>query len=65
MRSLGNKWRDWKSRLKTAHYDTHATDEERLADRDERVLPDQWVTLVSYWSSAEGEVCAGIIFRTI
>ncbi|KAI3755176.1 hypothetical protein L1987_54971 [Smallanthus sonchifolius] len=49
--SLGTKWRNFKSLLKTTHYDTHATDEERLADCDERVLPDQWAFLVSQWSS--------------
>ena len=44
--------------LKAAHYNTHTTDEERLADRDERVLPDQWEYLISYWNSEEGEVRA-------
>ncbi|KAI7742297.1 hypothetical protein M8C21_018143, partial [Ambrosia artemisiifolia] len=51
--SIGSKWRNFKSQLKVAHYDIHATDEERLADRDERVLPDQWSFLVSQWSSDE------------
>nr|XP_027113245.1 uncharacterized protein LOC113731920 isoform X5 [Coffea arabica] len=55
IKSLGKKWKDWKSKLKTAHYITHATDEERLADRDERVLPEQWAYLVSHWSSEEAE----------
>ncbi|XP_023731226.1 uncharacterized protein LOC111878993 isoform X1 [Lactuca sativa] len=49
--SLGTKWRNFKSLLKTTHYDTHSTDEERLADCDDRVLPDQWAVLVSQWSS--------------
>ncbi|KAK9077051.1 hypothetical protein SSX86_005386 [Deinandra increscens subsp. villosa] len=49
--SLGSKWRNFKAHLKALHYDTHATDKERLADRDERVLPDQWSFLVSQWSS--------------
>lgn len=56
IKSLGKKWKDWKSKLKTAHYITHPTDEERLADRDERVLPEQWAYLVSHWSSEEAEV---------
>ncbi|GJZ43866.1 bromodomain-containing protein [Tanacetum coccineum] len=51
LKSLGTKWRNFKSLLKCSHYDSHATDEERLADRDERVLPDQWSVLVSQWSS--------------
>ncbi|KAK2973900.1 hypothetical protein RJ640_025609 [Escallonia rubra] len=53
MRSLGKKWKDWKSKLKIAHYNNHETDEERLADRDERVLPDQWSILVSHWNSSK------------
>lgn len=53
--SLAKKWRNWKCMLKGAHYNTHTTDEERLADRDERVLPDQWEYLISYWNSEEGE----------
>ncbi|CAI9115282.1 OLC1v1016141C1 [Oldenlandia corymbosa var. corymbosa] len=55
IKNLSIKWKSWKSILKTKHYITHATDEERLADRDERVLPDQWAYLVSYWSSEEAE----------
>lgn len=55
LKSLGKKWKDWKAKLKTAHYVIHATDEERLADCDERVLPDQWAYLVSHWSSEEAE----------
>lgn len=55
VKSLGKKWKDWKSKLKTAHYITHTSDEERLADRDERVLPEQWAYLVSHWSSQEAE----------
>nr|XP_043637518.1 uncharacterized protein LOC122608477 [Erigeron canadensis] len=49
--SLESKWKSFRSLLKTTRYDTHATDEERLADRDERVLPEQWSVLVSHWSS--------------
>ncbi|KAL8222774.1 hypothetical protein R6Q57_020173 [Mikania cordata] len=49
--SLGTKWRNFKSLLKTTHYDIHTTDEERLADCDVRVLPNQWSVLVSQWSS--------------
>ncbi|XP_071736852.1 uncharacterized protein [Rutidosis leptorrhynchoides] len=51
LRSLGSKWRNFKALLKATRYNTHATDKERLADRDERVLPEQWSFLVSKWSS--------------
>ncbi|CAK9165410.1 unnamed protein product [Ilex paraguariensis] len=55
LKSLGKKWKDWKAKLKAAHYITHTTDEERLADRDERVLPDQWSNLILHWNSEEVE----------
>ncbi|XP_076960721.1 uncharacterized protein LOC143637163 isoform X2 [Bidens hawaiensis] len=51
--SLGTKWRNFKALLKSTRYDTHETDEERLADCDKRVLPDQWSFLVSHWSSEQ------------
>ena len=56
MKSIRSKWRSFKFYLKANHYDNHATDEERLADCDERVLPDQWSFLVSQWSSKEWQV---------
>nr|XP_043631054.1 uncharacterized protein LOC122602438 [Erigeron canadensis]XP_043631055.1 uncharacterized protein LOC122602438 [Erigeron canadensis] len=49
--SLKNKWKNFKCTLKATRYDTHKTDRERLADRDVRVLPDQWSFLVAKWSS--------------
>ncbi|XP_052623240.1 bromodomain-containing factor 2 isoform X2 [Lactuca sativa] len=69
--SIRNKWRTFKSRLKANHYDVHETDEDRLADRDQRVPPDQWSALVSQWSSEKSQsisaklkaTCARIKFR--
>ncbi|KAL4580745.1 hypothetical protein LXL04_016947 [Taraxacum kok-saghyz] len=55
MLSIRNKWRTFKSRLKANHYDVHETDEDRLADRDERVPPHQWSALVSHWSSEKSQ----------
>ncbi|KAL2460540.1 Uncharacterized protein Adt_43960 [Abeliophyllum distichum] len=55
LQSLGRKWKDWKSKLKSAHYYPHETDEERLANCDERVLPDQWASLIVHWSSETEE----------
>ncbi|KAL7235752.1 hypothetical protein ACSBR1_019106 [Camellia fascicularis] len=55
LKSIGNKWKNWKALLKANHYNPHATDEERLADRDERVLPDQWRILISFWNSKEAQ----------
>ncbi|KAL7002064.1 hypothetical protein U1Q18_052397 [Sarracenia purpurea var. burkii] len=55
LQSISKKWKDWKAELKASHYNTHETDEERLEDRDERVLPDQWQVLISFWNSKEAK----------
>ncbi|KAA8536584.1 hypothetical protein F0562_029062 [Nyssa sinensis] len=55
LKSIGKKWKDWKAKLKANHYSIHLTDEERLADRDERVLPDQWRILIMFWNSEEAK----------
>ncbi|XP_052194420.1 uncharacterized protein LOC127802577 isoform X2 [Diospyros lotus] len=55
LKSIGTKWRNWKANLKVVHYDLHETNEERLADCDARVLPDQWRILVSFWNSKEAQ----------
>ncbi|KAM0824376.1 hypothetical protein ACQ4PT_070244 [Festuca glaucescens] len=61
---IRNKRRVWKSHLKRKHYDSHVTEEERLADRDPRVPKEQWKILVAYWNtekfkaiSAAGKAC--------
>ncbi|KAA3460940.1 bromodomain-containing protein 2-like isoform X2 [Gossypium australe] len=51
MQSIATKWRNWKADLKATYYDSFKTDEERLKVRDPRVVPDQWPSLISYWSS--------------
>ncbi|CAI9304395.1 unnamed protein product [Lactuca saligna] len=56
MLSIKKNWRTFKSHLKANHYDVHENDEDRLADRDERVPPDQWSALVSQWSSKKSQV---------
>ncbi|XP_010261524.1 PREDICTED: uncharacterized protein LOC104600335 isoform X2 [Nelumbo nucifera] len=55
LKSIGKKWKDWKSELKKYHYLPHESDRERLADRDGRVLPKQWKLLVEFWNSEEGK----------
>nr|CAD1824622.1 unnamed protein product [Ananas comosus var. bracteatus] len=54
-KALGKKWKDFKCELKKKHYDAHKTYEERVADRDPRVIPDQWKHLVDFWNSEEGQ----------
>ncbi|XP_058114063.1 uncharacterized protein LOC131256957 [Magnolia sinica] len=55
LQSIGRKWKDWKGELKKLYYSPHETDEERLANLDERVKEDQWKTLIQFWNSKEGK----------
>nr|CAD1838584.1 unnamed protein product [Ananas comosus var. bracteatus] len=49
--SIEKKWREFKSKLKKLHYDTHKTYEEKIAACDSRVHPKEWEFLVKYWDS--------------
>ncbi|KAH6796821.1 hypothetical protein C2S52_021375, partial [Perilla frutescens var. hirtella] len=50
--SVGHKWRNWKHFLKTKYCaDVHI--ENLIDDRDERVLLDQWIKLLTYWNTDE------------
>ncbi|WVZ87055.1 hypothetical protein U9M48_033752 [Paspalum notatum var. saurae] len=58
VKKLGSKWRSWKALLKKQHFDTHETEEERLADRNPRVLEEQWRFLVAYWSTEAAQAAS-------
>ncbi|VVA24442.1 PREDICTED: LOC105629656 isoform [Prunus dulcis] len=49
LKIVGNRWRDWKCRLKKEWYDKYETNEERLAITPPQVPTDQWKILVKYW----------------
>lgn len=51
--SMGDKWRDWKSRMKAKGYYAYEIDEERLANCPVGVLENQWRALVSMWVKEE------------
>ncbi|KAK6911087.1 protein of unknown function DUF4216 [Dillenia turbinata] len=42
LKSLGKKWRDWKSELRTKHFDPKETTTRQILNRLARVLPNQW-----------------------
>ncbi|KAM1365371.1 hypothetical protein ACFX13_044379 [Malus domestica] len=46
---IGNRWRDWKCRVKQRWYDSYLTDEQRLSFTPPQVTTDQWKRLVKYW----------------
>ncbi|CAN6229487.1 unnamed protein product [Urochloa humidicola] len=58
VKNIGKLWKSWKSKLKQKHFDTHETEEERLADRNPRVLEEQWRFLVSYWSTEKAQAAS-------
>lgn len=58
VKSLGKKWKSWKAILKQKHFDTHETEVERLADRNPRVLEEQWQLLVAYWSTEKAQAAS-------
>ncbi|KAL6287725.1 hypothetical protein ACE6H2_012115 [Prunus campanulata] len=53
LKVIGNRWRDWKCRLKRKWYDKYDTDEQRLAITPENIqmITEQWRTLVKYWGA--------------
>lgn len=58
LRSISRKWTCWKAFLKANHYNPHKTNEARLADCNERVLPEQWAILVEYWNTPEAQAAS-------
>ncbi|KAH6767640.1 hypothetical protein C2S52_018623 [Perilla frutescens var. hirtella] len=50
--SIGHKWRNWKHFLKTKYW-ADVPIENLIDDRDERVLLDQWIKLLTYWNTDE------------
>jgi len=62
VKNLAKKWRTWKFQLKQQHFDTHETEEERLADRNPRVLEEHWRFLVAYWSTEKAQVILNVPF---
>jgi len=58
VKNLGKKWKSWKSILKQKHFNAHETEEERLADRNPRVLEEQWRFLVEYWSTEKAQAAS-------
>ncbi|KAM1365372.1 hypothetical protein ACFX13_044379 [Malus domestica] len=49
LKVIGNRWRDWKCRVKQRWYDSYLTDEQRLSFTPPQVTTDQWKRLVKYW----------------
>ncbi|XP_027166331.1 uncharacterized protein LOC113766326 [Coffea eugenioides] len=53
LKSIGKKWRNWKSALKAKYYNPNESIESQINNRDQRILKDQWRNLLAYWSLEE------------
>ncbi|XP_027155303.1 uncharacterized protein LOC113755501 [Coffea eugenioides] len=53
LKSIGKKWRNWKSALKAKYYNPNESIESQINNRDQRILKDQWRNLLAYWSLKE------------
>ena len=52
----GALWRRWKGQVKHDYYNKYDIDEERLLNCPNRVQPDQWEKLVTYWGNEKTQV---------
>uniref|UniRef100_A0A0A9DH04 Uncharacterized protein n=1 Tax=Arundo donax TaxID=35708 RepID=A0A0A9DH04_ARUDO len=58
MKSAHKKWKDFKNRLKTKHFNPELSDQELLLKRDSRVSEPNWKWLIAFWRSEKGEACS-------
>ncbi|XP_073019535.1 uncharacterized protein [Primulina eburnea] len=55
LRSIGTKWRNWKSELKKKYYDPELPMQVLLEERDKRAFVEQYVKLVAQWNSEKSK----------
>ena len=56
LRSIGEKWRQHKSNLKSLYFDVHKSMEVNYNNVPPGVVPDQWNALVNNWMSKKAQV---------
>jgi hypothetical protein len=56
LRTIGERWRQHKSNLKSLHFDAHRSKENNLKNVPKGVLDDQWVALVNNWFTTKSQV---------
>ncbi|XP_035821270.1 uncharacterized protein [Zea mays] len=55
LRTIGERWRQHKSNLKSLHFDAHRSKENNLKNVPKGVLDDQWVALVNNWFTTQSQ----------
>lgn len=56
LKSIGKKWKDWKSNLKDEFYDPTTSIEVQKNKVPQRIREDDWIELLKFWASPEGQV---------
>nr|XP_027093538.1 uncharacterized protein LOC113713931 [Coffea arabica] len=55
LRSIGKKWRSWKTDLKATYFDPAVPNAEARFQKDIRAREEQWIKLWAYWKSEEAK----------
>lgn len=70
MRSICDAWRQYKSHVKGKHYFKYKNDDERIANKPEKIPLEEFKVLLQYWGDEEVQVCIfpfiiGILFISV
>ncbi|KAL5654380.1 hypothetical protein ACJX0J_033699, partial [Zea mays] len=55
LRTIGDRWRQHKSNLKSIYFDVHKSKEANYKNVPEGVIPDQWIALVNNWMTLKAQ----------
>jgi hypothetical protein len=56
LRTIGERWRQHKSNLKSIYFDAHKTKEANYNNVPGGVVLDQWIALVNNWMTPKAQV---------
>jgi hypothetical protein len=56
LRTIGERWRQHKSNLKSVYFDAHKSKGANYNNVPEGVVPDQWIAPANSWMTPKGQV---------
>ena len=56
LRTIGERWRQHKSNLKSIYFDPHKSQDANNSNAPDGVLANQWVALVNNWMTPKAQV---------
>lgn len=62
LRTVGERWRQHKSNLKSLYFDVNKSMEVNCSNCPEGVIMDQWIALVNHWMTPKAKVYADTYF---